>query len=389
MAQIKLNLFRIPLLFFFSILMGCKSDKPHTVSELTTVKTENNLNYEPMELLVGTYTNEGSEGIYKLEFNPQTGSLSNTTLLAACENPGYLHISADRSKVYTSNEVEPGRISIYEFTEERDSLKLLGDYPSEGSGTCFVELSKNEDLVAAANYGSGNIVAYKLDKTGNINSIPMARQHNGKGPHPNQGSAHAHCVKFDASGKYLYAVDLGIDEIVSYEIDEKNEIGNRNTALKTDPGDGPRHLIFHPKKNIAFVINELSSSIISVSVDEATGKLERIDKQSTLPEDFKGENACADIHLGRDGKFLYASNRGHNSIAVFSVAENGMLTLLHTEPVQGDWPRNFTLSPDGNFLLVANRKSNNITVFKIDEDSGLLSYTGTYLKISQPVCLKF
>ena len=389
MAQKNLNLIRSTLLSIFFVLIGCKSDPRNTASEKIVMKTENIIKHKPMELLVGTYTNEKSKGIYKLDFDVQTGSLSNTILLAECENPTYLHISKDRSKVYISNELEPGSISIYEFTEDRKSLTLLGDYSSEGRGACFIELDKNENLVAAANYSSGSIVVYKLDKTGNIDDGPMGRQHNGSGPHPNQDSAHAHCVKFDASGKYLYAVDLGIDEILSYEISGNHEIGNGKTALKTDPGDGPRHMIFHPNRNIAFVINELSSSIFSVAVDKVTGKLERIDKQSTLPEDFKGDNACADIHLGKNGKFLYASNRGHNSIAVFSVADNGVLELLDTEPVKGDWPRNFTLSPDGNFLLVANRKSNNITVFKVDEDSGLLSYTGKQLEISQPVCLKF
>ena len=267
---------------------------------------------------------------------------------------------------------------------------LINEYPSEGVGPCFVELNKAENLLSVANYASGNIAVYIIQPNGAISKEVQTRQHSGSGPvRPNQVAAHAHCTKFDVAGKFLYAVDLVIDKVLSYPIDADGKLGEQQIALRTDAGDGPRHLIWHPTKNIAFVINELSSSVISALVDTETGNFQRIDKKGTLPLDFEGDNNCADIHISTDARFLYASNRGHNSIAIFSVSEDGHLQLIANEFVQGDWLRNFNLAPDGRHLLVANRKSNNITVFKIDPTSGLLSYTGNQVELSQPVCLKF
>ncbi|MEO1010012.1 MAG: lactonase family protein [Bacteroidota bacterium] len=380
----------VPILFSLLFLLGCgekekKESKPASPPPTTMQEQESST-----ELLVGTFTGEGSEGIYKLDFNTETGELGNKTLLVVRENPGYLDISRDRSRVYSSNSGTPGSLSIFEFNTDRSGLRHIGDYSSEGDGACFIELSKNENLVAAANYGSGSIVLYSLDTKGMmVSGTAQKQQHKGSSTSPRQKSAHAHCVKFDDTGKTLYAVDLGMDAVVAYPLGSDGRWGKGHTALKTRPGDGPRHMIFHPTKNMAFVINELSNTVISAKVDAQKAKFEIIDQKSTLPDDFKDESFCADIHLSPDNRFLYASNRGHNSIAIFSVSEEGQLEFLGTEPVRGDWPRNFTLSPDGRFLLAANQKSGNITVFNVNRATGLLSYTGHELKMSQPVCLKF
>jgi 6-phosphogluconolactonase len=206
---------------------------------------------------------------------------------------------------------------------------------------------------------------------------------------PNQESPRAHFAAFNTAGTYLYVVDLGIDKILVYPVSNDGLIGEGQTALEMDPGDGPRHLVFHPEKDLVFVVNELSNSVISAQVDPITGRMKRLDKKSTLPQGYSDKSYCADIHISKDGRFLYASNRGHNSIAIFKVLENGQVELMGTEPVQGDWPRNFAISPSGKHLLVANQNSNSITVFDVNPETGLLHFTGQKLEMEHPVCLQF
>lgn len=370
---------------FLVILTGCKNEskKSRTGMMETPIQKEN------IKLLVGTFAEGDDQGIYQLDFNPGTGELTNGRRVAEENKPGYLYLSKDGNRVYSSNGTKPGSISAFQWNEDKTALDRVGNLSSIGDGACYVGVGPGEHLLAAANYSSGSIVLYPLDEKGGMIDDPQGIQHNGSGPHPNQKSAHAHCVQFSQNGKFLYAVDLGMDQVLTYPIDSGNKLGKAEVGLQLDPGDGPRHLVFHPTENIVFVINELSSTVVSATVDEGTGVFTTVDKKSTLPDDYQEPNACADIHISKDGKFLYASNRGHNSIAVYSVSETGELKLLAIAPVQGDWPRNFTLSPDGNFLLVANQKSDNITVFAVDKQTGLLDYTGNRIRLPQPVCLKF
>ncbi|MCK0144551.1 lactonase family protein [Arenibacter sp. F26102] len=373
------------IIILLVISAGCK-DQP---KKANLASGQQQIQKEGLKLLVGTFAEGDDKGIYQLDFNTETGELSNRQHVAKENKPGYLYLSKDGERVYSSNGTKPGSVSAFQWNEYKTALDKVSNLSSIGDGACYVGLSSDENLLAAANYSSGSIVLYPLDEKGGMIDDPQGIQHNGSGPHPNQNSAHAHCVQFSQNGKFLYAVDLGIDQILIYPINSENKLGKAQVALQLDPGDGPRHLVFHPTENKVFIINELSSTVVSATVDEENGVFTKIDKKSTLPDDYQEPNACADIHISKDGKFLYASNRGHNSIAVYSVSESGDLKLLTIEPVQGDWPRNFTLSPDGEFLLVANQKSNNITVFKVDGQTGLLEFTGNEISISQPVCLKF
>jgi 6-phosphogluconolactonase len=375
------------LLFLVLLLIpaGCKNESKKS----PTGMMEAPIQKENLKLLVGTFAEGDGQGIYQLDFNPETGELTNSRRVAEENKPGYLYLSKDGNRVYSSNGTKPGSVSAFQWNKDKTALNRVGNLPSIGDGACYVGVSPEEHLLAAANYSSGSIVLYPLDEKGGMIDDPQGIQHNGSGPHPNQKSAHAHCVQFSQNGKFLYAVDLGMDQVLTYPIDSGNKLGKAEVGLQLDPGDGPRHLVFHPTENIVFVINELSSTVVSATVDEGTGVFTTVDKKSTLPDDYQEPNACADIHISKDGKFLYASNRGHNSIAVYSVSETGELKLLAIAPVQGDWPRNFTLSPDGNFLLVANQKSDNITVFAVDKQTGLLDYTGNRIRLPQPVCLKF
>ncbi|UOB19332.1 lactonase family protein [Abyssalbus ytuae] len=384
----KIRIKLLAIVFLFFSLLSCKQQKKDTKQPETMVekpqKTEN------IELLAGTYTDSMSKGIYKLFFNPVNGTLENKGLVAETVSPSYLDISKNQEYVYAVNESNPGQVSSFKWNNDHTLLEPVSQQPADGAHPCFVELNKEENMLAVANYTSGNVVIYKIDQNGQILPSPQNKKHEGNGPVlPNQESAHAHCSKFSEDGKFIYIADLGIDKIISYPIDENGNPGGMQTALDLDKGDGPRHFVFHPSKEIVFIINELSGSVVSARVNNQTGIFERIDKKSTLPDDYTGNNACADIHITSNGKFLYASNRGHNSIAVFKVNDNGMLERIGNEPVQGDWPRNFTLSPDEKFLLVANQNTNNITVFTINPDTGLLTYTGNQAEVSKPVCLKF
>ena len=372
------------------LIMACKSNTKNDKSSKAISEIEKKEVEGTIELLVGTYSDEESKGIYKYHFNVNTGELSNKLLLAEQTSPTFLCISKDRSTVYSVNRPDPATTTVYKWNEDRTALLEQSTHLSNGIDPCYAALNEAENILAVANYSSGNIAVYPLDSNGVISGEPQTRQHSGNGPFlPNQASPRAHCAMFDASGRFLYISDLGIDKVLLYPIDTEGNLQEQQVALTADPGDGPRLLVSSPDKNQVFIINELSSSVVSATVDKETGIFSKIDKQSTLPPDFKGKNTCADIRLSNDGRFLYASNRGHNSIAIFSVTEEGKLSLIHNEPVQGDWPRNFTLSPDGEFLLVANRRSNNIVTFKVDTESGLLTYSGNQTPISQPVCLVF
>ncbi|MEQ8583348.1 MAG: lactonase family protein [Marinoscillum sp.] len=341
-----------------------------------------------MDLLIGTYTDQTSEGIYRVSFDTQTGELTDLRLAVKAASPSYLSISPDRKYVYAVGERGDGAVVAYEW--EQDSLKRINQVSSMGINPCYVDFSANKKLVAVANYSSGNGAVYAVAADGSIVGEPSTYQHEGVGLDSanRQEAAHAHCSMFSKDSRFVYVVDLGIDQVVGYPVIDGG-IGDGFTALSLVPGDGPRHMVFHPTKDMAFLINELSNSVISIKVDVETGMLTEIDRANTVPEDFTEHSQCADIHLSSDGKFLYGSNRGHDSIAIFAVGESGELERIGVESVQGKWPRNFTLSPDERFLLVANKDTDNITVFSRDPKTGLLTYTDQEIAVSRPVCLKF
>ena len=377
----KLALKNICLTLMVLSIVGCFPGK--TEKEKDTAKEES------LELLVGTYTKKSSKGIYKLAFNPKDGSLKSEGLVAETVSPSYLNMSSDRQYVYAVGEGETGQVSAFKWNTDRSKLALINTESAIGKGSCYVALNDANNLVSVANYGSGDMAVFKRNADGSIQSSPQFRKHEGSGSSlSNQAGPHAHYSKF-YKDKFLYIVDLGIDEIASYMVAANGDIGEKKIALKTDVSDGPRHMTFHPSKDIAYVINEISNSVIVSTINQEDGSLNSIQKISTLPEDFKEKSHCADIHITSSGKFLYASNRGHNSIAMYAVANDGTLVLIGNESVRGDWPRNFTLSPDDNYLLVANQNSDNIVVFRVDQKTGELNFTGNEIAVSMPVCLKF
>ena len=374
------NFYSVLLVLF--VMISCSQTKttggqPAAISNVDTI-------------LVGTYTSDSSQGIYALEFERETGAIKNMGLVAEAVNPSFLVEGTEGDILYSVNEVGQGGISAFKWNRQLGEYSLLNHVSSEGASPCHVSISNHKDVLSSSNYQSGNVVFYAINSDGSLADSVEVRQNEGEtGPDKRQDRAHAHCGIFGKNDQYLYVVDLGLDKIVAYKVDSSGKPMSSHTAMKLDPGDGPRHLIFHPTLDMAFVINELSSTMVSMSVDHTTGTFKRIDKKSTLPEGFNGTNYCADLHMTANGKFLYGSNRGHNSIVVFEVSETGELSFLEVESTRGSWPRNFSISPDEKHLLVANQKTNNVTVFEIDKESGLLEFTGNEAKVFSPTCLIF
>jgi 6-phosphogluconolactonase len=256
---------------------------------------------------------------------------------------------------------------------------------------CHVSVHPSGKFVLAANYGGGNIVIYPVSADGGLGEASDVAQHTGKGADPKrQDGPHAHCIMLDSAGRYAFAPDLGIDKVMIYRIDVKNGKLVPNGFTATKAGAGPRHFEFHPSGEFAYVINELDSTLTAFAYDKAKGALTELQTVSTLPPDFSGTNYCADIHVHPSGRFVYGSNRGHDSVVAFAIEQNsGKLNLIAHESTRGKWPRNFAIDPTGAFLLAANQNTDNVAAFRIDQQTGKLTATGQTIEIPTPVCLKF
>ncbi|WOK08446.1 lactonase family protein [Imperialibacter roseus] len=340
---------------------------------------------------VGTYTRGESKGIYRYRLQPD-GKLKSFGLAAESENPSFLAKSPDGKYLLAANENRDdagGGGTITSFEINGEALSLIDKKPSGGASPCFVTIDKS-GYVFAANYSSGNVGLLRLGSSGMLDGPLHVLQHEGEGSHARQKGPHAHSVWFEPKGNTIISVDLGTNELWFSTLDKDNEklVPTAPYKLAMAPGAGPRHMAFHPKGSWVYVVNELSSTVTQIKKNNV-GHYEIAGSISTLPTGYEETSSCADIHISDDGKFLYASNRGHNSIAVYQVnSSNGSLTLVGHEGVRGDWPRNFTLSPGGDYLLVANQKSNNIISFKRDKKSGKLEFVSE-IEAPSPVCLLF
>ncbi len=350
---------------------------------------------QQVDLYVGTYTTGNSQGIYHYRFDTQTGSFDFKESASDIQNPSFLKISPDGKMLYSVLELDSfdgekgGGIAAFEIKDE-GRLQKMNSTPTQGSSPCHICTSPNGKTIIVSNYGGGNISVFNPLSTNQISPIVQRIQHEGTGFDPKrQPAPRAHSSQFNAQGNLLFTADLGLDKLMIYQFGKnKKLIPFKQPFVEMPGGAGPRHFAFTRKQDFIYVINELNSSI---SVIKKTKKgFERIQDISTLPTNFSDASYCADIHLSADERFVYGSNRGHNSIAIFERnQQDGTLRMLTTESVHGNWPRNFAIAPGGKFLLVANQKSDNITVFKIDQQTGSLTYTGTEIQIPSPVCLEF
>lgn len=338
-----------------------------------------NLAAQNIPLYVGTYTNTESKGIYYYNFSTNTGELTNKKLVAEINNPSFLTISSDRKFLYAVSEFgnENGTVNAYSINND-GSLTFINNVSSEGNSPCHVQLNENNSKLVVSNYGGGNIAIYNINKNGSIQDASQVIDHNVPGI-----TSHAHSAKFYKNN--LFVADLGRDFLAQYV--EKNKEYVLKENFKMSPKAGPRHFVITKNEDFIYVINELNSTITALKKESKT--FTEIQTISTLENNYVGMNACADIHLSKNERFLYGSNRGENSIVVFKRdLTTGTLEKIQSISVEGDWPRNFTLSPNGNFLLVANQKSNSISVYKVDDNSGKLSYLKQF-STPIPVCLIF
>ncbi|MEW4529874.1 lactonase family protein [Maioricimonas sp. JC845] len=352
-----------------------------------------------MRIYVGTYTRGESEGIYLLEMDPATGSLTSRGLAAATDNPSFLAVHPTGKYLYAVNEVgrykgQPsGSVSAFAVDAETGRLSPLNVVASLGAVPCHIVTDEKGEHVLIANYTGGSVAAFPIEEDGSLGASTAFHQHTGSSADPaRQKGPHAHSINLDAADRFAIAADLGLDKLLVYRFDPQDGSLKENDppAAEVEPGSGPRHFAFHPDGKRAYAINELASTVTAFTYDPETGTFETTQTISTLPEGFDGTNYTADIHVHPSGKFVYGSNRGHDSIAVFAIDEvTGKLTAVEQESTQGEVPRNFVIDPSGRFLLAANQNTDSVVVFAIDQKTGALSPTGHSVKVPAPVCLQF
>ena len=346
---------------------------------------------ETWRVYVGTYTSGESKGIHLLEFDDESGAAALKGLAVETKNPSYLALHASKPVLYACSELEDGAgVAAFAIDEESGQLSLMNGQPAGGSA-CHVSVSADGKYAAVANYGAGSCAVYPLEADGTLGAAIGNFQHEGSSVNEKRQTApHAHSANFDPSGRFVIVPDLGIDKLMIYKVDGGEALPNDPPFATVEPGGGPRHFDFHPKKPWAYVVNEMGNTVTAFKWKGKKGTLETIGSAGTLPEDFTGENTTAHIEVHPSGKFLYASNRGHDSIAVFAIDQRtGMITANGQTKTGGKTPRNFTQDPSGRFLLAANQNSNDIFVFSIDQETGALTPTDTRIEVPAPVCLVF
>lgn len=351
---------------------------------------------EQIRVYVGTYTGKGSKGIYAFEFNLRTGEATQPRLVAETPNPSFLAIHPNLRFLYAVNEIwgggREGTVSAFAIQPD-GSLRFLNQRPSKGVGPCHLTVDKTGKFVLVANYGSGSVAVLPILPDGSLGEATCSIQHEGKSVNPQrQEGPHAHSINLDPANKFAIVADLGIDKLLVYRFDAAKGTLEPNDPpfVATAPGAGPRHVAFHPSGKFVYAINELNSTVTAYRYDASKGVLTEIQTVSTLPEGFSGANTTAEVQVHPSGRFLYGSNRGHDSVAVFAIDEDtGKLSPLGHYPTQGRTPRNFGIDPTGNYLFAANQDSDDIVVFRIDAQTGKLEPTGKVVKIPTPVCVKF
>jgi 6-phosphogluconolactonase len=349
-------------------------------------------NNQATRLFAGRYTETGGKGLYILDLNPGEGTFKLLSETDAGPNPSYFCISKKKGLIYAADEVmefngvRGGGVTTLSYNSKTGIVKKVNDLVVPKGGPCFISLTPGEDYLLMASYSSSSIAVVKLDDKGipiKVTDTISFEANEGKISHP-------HMISFDPAGRKVYLTDLGLDRIVIYDFDAVSghlkQTGNG--IISFTKGTGPRHFVFNSDGTKMYVICELNSTISVFDVD-VKGGLKSIQTLSTLAENFKGESNCADIHIGKNGQYLYGSNRGENTIVIFRIGNNGALTLAGRTPCGGDWPRNFNIDPSGNYILVGNQKSGNISLFRINEKNGMPVNSREDYKLSAPACLKF
>jgi len=348
---------------------------------------------------VGTYSQRGSQGIYVYRYDAGTGQMTPLGVAAQTKDPSFLVIHPNRKWLYAVNEGQTykgqasGGVSAFAIDRATGKLAFLNEVASRGTDPCYIALDRTGKFALVANYSSGSVAVFPVLADGRLGEASAFDQHQGSGPnHARQEGPHAHWIDLSPDNRFALNADLGLDEILVYRFDaaKGSLTPNDPPFAKVDPGAGPRHIAFAPSGKFVYVISEIKATITSFSYDPKNGVLKKLEVVPTLPPDFKGENTSAEIVIHPNGRFLYVSNRGHDSIALFAIdPKSGRLTFVAYTPTQGKEPRNFEIDPSGTRLFVANQESDNIVEFQIDPQSGRLTPTGQEFKVSAPVCIRF
>lgn len=333
-----------------------------------------------MDIYFGTYTKRKSQGIYKAQFNPENGQLSQLSVVAQEPSPTYLTFDKKGHLYCVGAKEGLGGIAAF----DKDS-KLLNHVVSEGAPLCYVAVDTKRELVYGSNYHKGQVLVYQQKEDGSLQLTDSVQQE-GSGPHNNQTSSHVHFSDLTPD-QFLVTCDLGSDTLTTYKVAEYGKLEQIATYHATS-GSGPRHIVFHPISKTAYLICELNSTI-EVLIYDGWGQFEHMHTISTLPADYTDFNAAAAIRITKDGKYLYASNRGHDSIAVYKILRDGNLTLVEIVPTNGRTPRDFTLSPDEAYLIAVHQDSDNATVFKREAETGRLAEQTHDFYVPEAVCVTF
>jgi 6-phosphogluconolactonase len=352
-----------------------------------------------MRVYVGTYTGPVSKGIYRLDFNPASGALTSKALVAETTNPSFLAISPNKKFLYAANEVSKtqgnptGMVSAFAINPKTGDLAPLNRQPSGGADPCYVVVDPTGKFVLVANYSGGSVEVLPIDEEGRLLQQTALVQHKGSSVDKGrQAGPHAHSIDLDASGKVAVSADLGLDKLMVYRFDPRDgELSpNFTPHASVAPGSGPRHFAFHPDGKHAYAINEMASTVTAFDYDAGHAKLAEVQTISTRSPGGKPGNSTAEILVHPSGKFVYGSNRGDDSLAIYSVEPaSGTLKLAGHQSTGGKTPRNFGIDPTGRFLIAANQDSNTLVVFRIDRETGLLKQVGEPVAMPAPVCVKF
>lgn len=350
---------------------------------------------------VGTYTEEGSKskGIYAYRYDAKTGQITPLGVAAETVNPSWVTLHPTGRFLYAVNELRnfqganSGGVSAFALDRSSGKLTFLNEVPTRGADPCYVTVDKTGKYVLVANYTGGSIAVFPVLPDGKLGDATAFVQHSGHGTNPaRQEGPHAHSIDLSPNNRFAMVDDLGLDELLVYKFDSSRGTltANDPAFAKVDAGAGPRHYVLHPNGSFAYVVDEMGSSVTVFSADLAAGTFHSLQTISTLPKGFGGENDDAEIRVHPSGKFLYASNRGHDSIAVFAIdSAKGTLTPVEYTSTQGKTPRSFEIDPTGTLLFAANQKSDNIVAFRIDGKTGKLTATGQVIDVPSPVCVKF
>ena len=350
-----------------------------------------------MFVYVGAYTEPGmgsAKGIAVFRFDPDAGTLSPVQVVAGVANPSFLALDAAGRHLYAVNELPEGGVTAFDRDPATGMLAEINRQPAHGADSCYVSLAAGERFALVANYTGGTIAVLPIGADGRLEPATDVIHHEGSGVRPEQEGAHPHMIAPDPDGRHVLVTDLGVDRVFVYQLDTNTGqlVPNERGApfVQEDAGSGPRHFAFAPHSRWLYVIDELASTLTVYAYESERGVLKPLQTVSTLPADFTGENSCAHVALAPDGRFVYGSNRGHDSIAIWAIDQvRGEVRLVGHEPTRGQTPRNFALDPSGAWLLAANQDSDSIVVFRRDPAAGSLAATGAITPTPSPVAILF